>query len=199
MQPRSVFAGDDFLTIEESIWRLLEEGVSSYQSIFHTGVVATISNQVPHVRTVVLRGCDTTDKLIWFHTDMRSPKVEQIRCNTAVSWLFYDPALGLQLRMAGCAMVYYNTTLTDRTWENSRLSSKMCYTTSSAPGTIIDNPETILFNSTEQKEDELLRAKDRFGVVYTKVEQIDWLYLHHQGHRRGLIDYTTNRHSWLQP
>ena len=82
-------------------WTLLEEGVRSARSPFHTPAMATQGASGPSVRTVVLRHADPEKQQISCHTDWRSAKRREIQKDGRVSWLFYDRDRKLQLRLAG--------------------------------------------------------------------------------------------------
>lgn len=51
------------------------------------------------------------------HTDLRSPKVAEIRANPAVSLLFYDVPGKRQLRAKGRGVIHNQDGLTVERWE----------------------------------------------------------------------------------
>ena len=57
---------------------------------YHLFTVATSVNNIPELRTVVLRDIDLDNYKISFHTDSRSPKYNQLIKNSLVSALFYS-------------------------------------------------------------------------------------------------------------
>ena len=70
------------------------------QICFHTPTVATIGiDDVPHLRTVVLRGCDVEQQRLRFHTDKRSAKVLEISAKPKAAIHCYDASLKIQLRL----------------------------------------------------------------------------------------------------
>lgn len=193
-----LFLQHDLTAIEKKIWELLQQSVSSFKSPFHTGVVATIDEQQPEVRTVVLRHADAQQKKLFFHTDIRSPKVHQLQTNPQMSWLFYDKDIRIQLRLKATAVVHLDDGVANSAWEESRLSSRLTYTTSSASGTILSTPELIDLNQKEVEPELIDIAWKNFCVVETTIQQMDWAFLHHSGNRRASFHYITNQFQWIQ-
>ena len=90
-----------------SLW--LHDGVSSSNHPFRLLTVATIGvDDLPNARLVVLRNFVQSTRTLEFHTDVRSPKVAQLRRNPHVCLLFYDPVVRFQLRIAATAQLYNN-------------------------------------------------------------------------------------------
>ena len=114
-------------------WTLLEEGVRSARSPFHTPAMATQGASGPSVRTVVLRHADPEKQQISCHTDWRSAKRREIQKDGRVSWLFYDRDRKLQLRLAGQAQVHNGDALASERWRVSSINSRRCYSTESPP------------------------------------------------------------------
>jgi pyridoxamine 5'-phosphate oxidase len=195
---RDLFLQYDLHAIEASLWKLLIESVSSFKAPFHTGAVATVNEQQPELRTVVLRHADTEHKKLFFHTDIRSPKVPQLQLQPQLNWLFYDKDIRMQLRLNATAVVHTNDEVANEAWEQARLASKLTYTTSSASGTILSAPELINLNQTEVEPELIAIARQNFCVVETAVQQMDWVFLHHAGNRRALFNYTKQEFQWIQ-
>ncbi len=189
----------DIESIETAIWRLLQHAVTNYKAHFHTATIATVFENVPYARTVVLRYADKEKRQLRFHTDTRSPKFKHLAAFPLMSWLFYSPELKLQLRVQATATVHTNDAIADEAWLASRTSSKMCYTTSSGSGGELAFPEPVDFSKRVMTADEELFARKNFCVIVSTVQSIDWLHLHHEGHKRCCIDYVSNKRMWLQP
>ena len=84
----------------EYAWSLLARGVKDRKSAFHTPTVATIGiDDTPHLRTVVLRGCDVELQRLRFHTDKRSAKVLEMSAKPDAAIHCYDAGLKIQLRL----------------------------------------------------------------------------------------------------
>jgi pyridoxamine 5'-phosphate oxidase len=193
-----LFLQYDLQAIEAGLWNLLLESVKSFKAPFHTGTVATVFEQRPEVRTVVLRHADVEQKKLFFHTDSRSPKVPQLQLKPQLSWLFYDKDIRMQLRLAATAVIHTNDDVVNEAWRQARLSSRLTYTTSSASGTILSGPELINLNQTEAEPELITIARNNFCVVETSVQEMDWVLLHHTGNRRALFNYNTKQFQWIQ-
>ncbi len=193
-----IFLQDNLDQVEKQIWDMLEKGVPSYKASFHYVSVATIAYDKPELRTVILRDVDVKNKEISFHTDLRSPKVAQLKNNNAVSFLFYDPETRMQLRCSGKATLHYKDAHAELAWGKSRLPSRLTYTNILPSGADLPAPDLIDLNRTEVSEEELEKAYDNFVVVTSKINQVDWLFLHYKGHRRALFDYVKNSFQWKQ-
>ena len=58
-------------------------------------------------------------------------------------------------------------------------------------------PEHIEQENFTQEESEI--GFQNFGIVAIQVQNIDWLWLHHAGHRRAYFDYVNGSFSWMIP
>ncbi|HKK48041.1 MAG TPA: pyridoxamine 5'-phosphate oxidase family protein, partial [Alkalispirochaeta sp.] len=127
------------------IWDELEAGVAQGPHPFHTAALATVGTHsgtpvAAEVRTVVLRYVDREGWRVDLHTDLRSPKVAEIRANPAVSLLFYDAPGKRQLRAKGRATIHTQDDLTAARWETMRSQSRECYRAPGAPSSPVAGP-----------------------------------------------------------
>lgn len=182
--------------IETHIWETLLQSSKSANTPFHQGSFATINNNIPEQRTVILRNVNVTEKTISFNTDIRSLKIEHLQANDSVSWLFYDKYTKIQLRIYGKAVVHYKDEVSELAWEQSRLSSKMCYATQQKPGNFVENPELIKVNQTEISDELLTFAHENFAVISSKIYAIDYVILNRMGNKRAYFDYKNNVFQW---
>lgn len=194
----AVFLAYDLEKIEQGVWQLLEQSAQSHKTPFHSGVVATVEDGLPQMRTVILRRAEAAVRKLCFHTDARSPKVMQLKREPRMSWLFYSAELRVQLRLQATAVVHYDDEVANYGWERSRLSSRLCYTTSSAAGTLLPTPELINVNRTEVEPELIEIAWKNFCVIETVVQKMDWVFLNKEGNRRALFDYCNNNYQWIQ-
>lgn len=193
----------DPLAFYHQIWKALEWGAKK-KNTFHTPVVATIGNHYPEVRTVVLRKADAANGQLWFHTDVRSPKWQQLQNDKRLTWLFYDEQHKIQLRVYTQATLHHQNAITKLQWNNAWKESKKCYSAKAAPGTPLPVAGNGLPADLLEKhyDPELLEAGyQHFGVVVCQVESIDCLILKYNAHRRILYTHIGQslQASWLQP
>ena len=177
-------------------------GAVKSRDAFHTPCVATQCNGDINLRTVVLRKALPEIKELRFHTDTRSKKWKELSLNPSISALFYDAADRIQIRVKGRAVLQFNNDIPAAAWQKTSLSSRRCYLTNFDPSSFTDNPTSGLPEHIEQENFTLEESEigfNHFGIVSIQVQNIDWLWLHHAGHRRSYFDYETGSFSWMIP
>ncbi len=196
---------NDLDKIVDALWDLLLIGKNKSKSEFHQGYIATYNNNYPSIRTVVLRHVNKSKNTISFHTDIRSKKIEELKDNNKLSMLFYDHGKKIQLKISGDAVIHNENDLSRNAWDQSRSFSKKCYIVENAPGTSSDKPVSGYLPEHEQdlpNEDVLEKGYANFTLVEIQISNIEWLYLHRDGHRRALFTFENNvliKKSWLTP
>jgi 3-hydroxyisobutyrate dehydrogenase len=169
---------------------------------FHTPSVATHCGNDISLRTVVLRKAIPESKELRFHADTRSKKWQELIINPSISALFYDAADRIQIRVKGRAVLECNNDITAAAWQKTSLSRRRCYLTNFDPSSFTDYPTSGLPEHIEQEKFTLEESEigfNHFGIVSIQVQNIDWLWLHHAGHRRAYFDYITGTFSWMIP
>lgn len=189
--------------LDES-WRLMKLGVTDRRHGFHNPVVATIGlDGRPRARTVILRGADSENGNIIFHTDLRSDKVTELKNNPHISMHFYDTASKTQIRIEGIANLHVQNDYAKKRWNESQRMSRMCYSVQPSPGT-----EIVLSNSYSMTDATTVLPQEQedyfnnFTVVDIKINTLEWLFLAFKGHKRarfGWLDNNLNKQSWLVP
>ena len=178
------FYNDLAKTLGEA-WRLLESGASDRRSPFHTPALGTIdSDGCPSVRTVVLRAADRNQRLLRFHTDIRSAKCREIAVSPNVSVHFYDAGSKIQLRVRGVARVHCSDVMATSAWEETRPFSRVCYTVQSAPGTRLRDPRKI---ERVRNDEAMETGRANFAAIHVSISTLEWLFLAAHGHRRAFI------------
>lgn len=194
---RPMFPDDLDLTLKHA-WASLVRGVRDRRSPFHTPTIATIAvDGRPRMRTVVLRQADPAQRLLRFHTDLRSGKITEIGQDARVAFHGYDRSDKFQVRVEGIASIHSEDEIADQAWEGSRLMSRACYGTQPGPGDPLENEDDFAIPS---EESEINAGRPNFSVVLIHVETIETLYLDHAGHRRAIFrlgDTATSQ--WLTP
>jgi len=188
--------------LEKDIWNRLVNGAVKSRDPFHTPSVATHSGNDISLRTVVLRKAFPESKELRFHTDTRSKKWQELIVNPSISALFYDAADRIQIRVKGRAVLQFNNDITAAAWQKTSLSSRRCYLTNFDPSSFTDHPTSGLPEHIEQEKFTLEESEigfKNFGIVSIQVQNIDWLWLHHAGHRRAFFDYADGSFKWMIP
>ncbi len=169
------------------------EAIVSAKHPFHIATVSTIaSNGDPRSRSVVLRHFDSNTHEIAFHTDIRSPKLKDLRnCRTAcLHW--YDPASRVQIRLIASATAHHQDSRAEQAWHASRTTSRACYGTPSPPGTTMTQfPAAPTIPDFDDHS-----GYAHFVVVVCHFEELDVLALHASGHQRVLLSLKHDKVSW---
>jgi hypothetical protein len=144
---------------------------------FRYPVLATIEENIPVQRTVVLRDATEEFNLIMY-TDGRSHKIKQIEQNPNCSLLFYHPKKLLQIKVEGQMKLVRSGESYKDYWSKVQGKSQKDFITQKAPGTPIKNPEHV-----EYKEDE-----HHFCVLKLLPKVIEYLELKRPNHIRARFE-----------
>jgi pyridoxamine 5'-phosphate oxidase len=179
--------------IHENIWATLVRGAANRKDEFHTPTIATVRSGSPELRTVVLRKAVEDERELWFHTDVRSEKVADIRANPSLAWHFYHSSKQLQLRIRSRAeVVPASDEISVAQWSKTQLLSRRGYCGDDIPGAAVESMSTGLPDFLQDREptlEESEAGRKNFMVVRCVVEEIEWLLLHYSGHRRAAFTY----------
>jgi 3-hydroxyisobutyrate dehydrogenase len=188
--------------LEKDCWDRLVTGAVKSRTPFHTPSIATLHQGEVNLRTVVLRKTLPTERELRFHTDIRSPKWQELSHNSSISALFYDESDRIQLRVKGKAVLHQTNEITAEAWQKTTLSSRCCYLTEHSPSSFSAISTSGLSEDIEQENFTLAASESgysNFGIVSIHVQSIDWLWLNHAGHRRAFFDYEKGVNSWMIP
>jgi len=190
------------LELEKDSWDRLVTGAVKSRTPFHTPSIATLHQGEVSLRTVVLRKTLPTERELRFHTDIRSPKWQELSQNPSISALFYDAVDRIQLRVKGKAVLHQTNEITAEAWQKTSLSSRKCYLTLFSPSSLTDESTSGLTDDIEHENFTLAESESgysNFGIVSIHVQSIDWLWLNHAGNRRAFFDYEKVMNSWMIP
>ena len=188
--------------LEQDCWDRLVTGAVKSRTPFHTPCVATLNGDEVSLRTVVLRKALAEERELRFHTDIRSPKWQELSLNPSISALFYDAVDRIQLRVKGKAILQQTNDITAKAWQKTTLSSRCCYLTEYSPSSFSVISTSGLSEDIEKENFTLAESESgysNFGIVSIHVQSIDWLWLNHAGHRRAFFDYEKGTFSWMIP
>lgn len=171
---------DHFL---EECRRELINGHTKKHHPFRFFSLATIHNNKPRQRTVVLRRLLPNFKIL-FYTDIRSQKVEDLEENNAISALFYHPKKLLQIKIDGVCRLIKDSKDIEPYIANLPTTSRKDYITSLAPGSEIKNPDNV----------EYLNGEINFCAIQILPKTIEILQLKRPNHIR--IQYTLENNEW---
>ena len=190
--------------ILKKIWKQLEAGVSDRNHPFHTAVFATVYDEKPCTRSVILRRFWKKPARIAFHAYVDSPKILQIKKNSNVSWLFYNAEDKFQVRINGSAQLHFDDEIAKEQWMITNLFSRRCYLgetpTRQSKKPVHGMSEEIVEAKFTIDESEV--GRQNFVVVSSNIESIDCVELDVAGHRRSLFTWDKNGQldtKWLTP
>jgi pyridoxamine 5'-phosphate oxidase len=179
--------------LEAAVWQGLKRACADPKHPWRTPVLATVDAQgLPDARTVVLRECDAETRSLVIFTDARSAKVAQLVAQAKavlVIWAYRPGAW--QLRINTTVAVQTAGPAVASRWARVKDSpAARDYLSPRAPGSVV---------GLEPKDGCLPEpaSQSHFAVLTAKVNSIDWLELHREGHRRARFD--ADGATWLVP
>lgn len=196
----------DFITINDSkynlkgveslSWKKLINGSIKKKNGFRTMCVGTIGeNNTSALRIVVNRKVDEVGKTIYFHTDNRSRKYDDLLKDNRISLLFYDARQRVQIAVKAYATLHTNDVLANDRWKATSAQARLGYMTNEPPNTKSDIP-TLGYNERfslikpTNTESDLFQ--ENFSVVACAVYELEFLYLDFSGNRKANFFYDNN-------
>ena len=174
--------------IQQQIWRELGRATLDRHHAWRTPVLATNgADAIPQARTVVLREADSTVFSLRFYTDDRSSKVSELIAQPRALLVFWSKRLSWQLRIKVLFTIHTTGHTVDSVWSRVSQSATAADYLSARP------PGTPLSASTP----DLVPDKHHLAVMHAVVQEIDWLELGKDGHRRARFNSKT--WEWLVP
>ena len=194
---------ENFAEIEKKIWSLLDDAVTNRTSPFRIPVFICGSQNDFDGRIVVLRKSDQSNKLLQFHSDIRSDKIKKLKSNNNASMLFYDKEEKIQVRVKIKCTINHENEITKQSWLKTGHMSRKCYLVDNGPGTESATPTSGLkpeldnFDFTMEQSEE---GYKNFTVIQCKIKSLEWLYLAAKGHRRARFEFSDyTKGYWLIP
>lgn len=179
--------------ILKKVWKHLDLGTLQRGHPFHTPVLATICDDAPESRVVILRRFwRKNPRALAFHTHVGAPKIAEIKSNPKVSFTFYHPPEKLQVRIKGFAEIHTSGALHEEQWLATEFFSRRSYVGES-PTTVKEKPTSGLpaeITNRNPTKEESEAGKANFVVVTSTIDQIDCLELDVRGNRRSLFVWT---------
>ena len=201
--PTEVSYYENFQEIQKKIWSTLGDAVVNRNSPFRIPVFICGDQNDFDGRIVVLRKSDQDNKLLQYHSDIRSDKIKKLKKNKNAAMLFYSKEEKIQLRIKVECLINHDNDITKESWLKTQHISRKCYLVNSAPGTKSVTPTSGLkpeLDNFEFTKEQSEMGYKNFTVIQCKVKSIEWLYLAAKGHRRAFLDYSgSEKYTWLVP
>jgi len=173
--------------LQQACWEELERATQEREHGWRVMTLATVDARGADARSVIVREVDAGLRRLVFFTDDRSPKLRQLEHHPQGTLLAWCPRLSWQIRLRVALSRETDPHLTMARWARLRLSpSAQDYLSSLAPG------EPLSEMASEERG-----SREHFAMVNARVQSMDWLELHPDGHRRALFDTAGGR--WVQP
>ena len=194
---------ENFAEIEKKIWSLLDDAIINRASPFRIPVFICGNQNDFDGRIVVLRKSDQSNKLLQFHSDIRSDKIKKLKNNNNASMLFYDKEEKIQVRIKVECAINYENEVTKQSWLKTGHMSRKCYLVSNGPGTESTIPTSGLKPELDNFEYTMEQSQEgykNFTVIQCKIKSLEWLYLAAKGHRRARFEFSDyTKGYWLIP
>ena len=168
--------------------QLLKKGTQTAKHPFHQFTIGSFNKNSIEQRMVVLRRWVLKRRTLIFHTDIRAPKVTQLKENNHCSLLFYSNPDKLQLRFSCIAHIHHKDRLSEYLYSQTTDSQRKCYAFSKPPSMIIPEKTKELW---EESSTEIVKVDpyENFAACVCNFDKLDLLYLTHEGHVRILYQW----------
>jgi hypothetical protein len=185
-EPRKVPSFESARRCYRDVAGALETAVRSPGDPLRLFTLASVApDGSPEARTLVLRAFDSVDRVIEFHCDLRSPKVEQLRRDPRVSLLFYDYEARWQLRIQADAIVHHRDAECERAWKFTPTTSRGNYACPYASGDPV--PDGFTWVPPTDVPTDAEEVYRNFVVVQCRFASIDIYVLKPDVHERGIL------------
>lgn len=145
------------------VWDRLSDGANTRTQV----TLGTISpDNMPEVRTVVLRDADVQTQTLEIYTDLQSDKISSLRQTPMAALHLWDADLALQIRVQTDVTILSGDAVMDR-WRAVPDHSKLSYGITPAPGQPI--PDSTSYTKSPDPQ--------VFAVLSCKATHIDAVYL----------------------
>ena len=194
----------EFQEIYNNVELMMGEALTNSAHPYRTFSLASVDDKFPNLRTVVLRKFSFEKCFIDCHSDIRSPKVDELQKNDKFSALFYSNKEKIQLRFKGKVEIFHKNSFTKERWKEITPSSKRCYLGPYNPSDRLEKyhpniPENVKFENPSEEESSM--GYDNFVIIRCHFNELDYLKLKYSGHlRSNLVFEKKNINAfWLAP
>ncbi len=183
-------------SIADQAWKRLVQAGDDPSHPMRIVVLATLGDGgSPEARLMVLRGASRRLGRLWFYTDLRSPKVGQLRTCPTVCMVAWDNACGVEMRIRGTATVDSSSALTDDHWRQASLGLQALLRSPEEPGRPLKLPDPRLMGmKTAMDADDEATARRNFAVIEIDITGIEWLQVCPDDQRRAIMHSATDWH-----
>ncbi len=188
---------------DKASWEQLEKAVHDPEAPFRYLTVCSVDqNLQPQARTMVLRAASMETRELEFHTDVRSPKWEELRQNQRATVLGYYPGNRLQLRLQGTVTLHApGTQRAQSAWLKLSHWTKHTYAGGPPGDELAFEPAQV--TSTNPESADSAKGQTYFGVLIFQATSLDRFQLQRQNNQRMLFQYdqsgSITSGNWVNP
>tara|TARA_S200000501_G_scaffold334691_1_gene338882 strand:- start:350 stop:952 length:603 start_codon:yes stop_codon:yes gene_type:complete len=167
--------------------KYLFKAVKDGKSPYHIFTLSTINNDYAESRMVVLRKVNTNPFKLFFNSDIRSPKANQLKNNKYCNVLFYDSIRRIQMRFKCFITINYKNNISQELWNQTALQSRKCYMGPYSPSSKLNkwHPNVpIECIERDPSKEESQSGYKNFMNIELNIIKADILELHYNGHIR---------------
>lgn len=165
--------------IPDYIFSSLNKGADNREHPLHLLTLATVgADGRPSARLMINRGVDRAKARLWFHTDLRSPKVADLRSRPEACIIAWDPRTCVEIRLSGRCTIHSSDPLAQSHWDHFSRTAMWLYehpqVPQQDPG---DGPVDLRLPNDQAALSHALtaRARAQFAVLQVQIDSIDWL------------------------
>lgn len=188
---------------EKASWEQLENASHDPEAPFRYLTVCSVDqNLQPQARTMVLRAVLERSRELEFHTDIRSPKWEELQQNQRATVLGYCPESRLQLRLQGTVTLHApGTKQAQSAWSKLSHWTRQTYAGGPPGDELAFEPAQVTSISSEGAD----RSEGQiyFGILTFRATSLDRFQLQRQNNQRMLFQYNSSgslaSENWVNP
>lgn len=180
-------------SLEQLAWKKLVNGSVKKKNGFRTMCVGTTGDaNDAALRIVINRKVAEQHKTIYFHTDNRSRKFQDLERDNRISLLFYDARQRTQISVKAHATFHTNDSLAIDRWKATSPQARLGYMTIEPPNTKSGIPTLGYdqkFSEIKPTDIESDAYQKNFSVIACQVYELEFLYLDFLGNRKANFFY----------
>ena len=185
-------------------WDQIFRAAQGRNDAMRTPVLATFDGKKIHQRTIVLRKVNVQNRILYYFSDYRAPKIQHLQVDPQLNVVFYSAKKKLQIEASGIGIVAHQDERCRSFWQQINVQGRQSYATDKAPGSLHLQDEGFLTKDWPKNDSDLSQTEwafANFALIEMHIDTLDVLHLHQDGHQRARFDWENgewNGH-WVVP